>query len=101
MIYAVLDLSEQPEGTDYSQLTLDLVDFSPGADWVGGSYATVTLPAAEEVRADGRTISRDTPQDLLFFLSRPSLESYAPPGATDVPRVEVLDGTITAMDWFA
>lgn len=101
VIYAVLDLSDQPEDTDYSQLTLDLVDFSPGADWVGGSYATVTLPVAEEVRADGRTISRDTPQDLLSFLSRPSLESCAPPGATDVLRAEVLDGTITAMDWFA
>lgn len=101
VLYASIDLARQPEDTDYSELTLDLVDFSPGADWVGGSYDTVTIPVAEGVLLSGSPVSVDNREkDLYSFLAWPLLRSYALPGSADVLRVEVRDGAITAMDWY-
>lgn len=88
-------LPGSPEDTDYSELTLDLVDFSPGADWVGGSYDTVTIPVAEGVLLSGSPVSVDNREkDLYSFLSWPLLRSYALPGSADVLRVEVRDGAL-------
>lgn len=99
-VYAALDLAAQPEGTDYRELTLDLVEFSPGADWVGGSYETVTLPVSEQVRLGGRAVSGEWEKDLRSFLAWPQLRAYFLPGTDDVIRLQVEDGVITAMDWF-
>ena len=99
-VYAALDLAVQPEDTDYRELTLDLVDFAPGADWVGGSYETVTLPVSEQVRISGRAVSGEWKKDLLSFLAWPQLRAYFFPGTDDVLRLQVEDGVITAMDWF-
>lgn len=100
VVYAVYEFAAQPEDTDYRCLTLDLVDFSPGADWVGSSYGTVTLPVSEQVRVNGRAVSGEWEKDLLSFLGWPQLRAYFLPGTTDVLRLEVEDGVITAMDWF-
>ncbi len=101
VVYAVFDSTRQPEDTDYRELTLDLVDFSPGAGWVGGSSGTVTLPVSEDVRLSGRSVSQQTwKKDLMNFLYAPYLRSYALPGTADVLRAEVHSGVITAMDWY-
>lgn len=101
VLYATFGYEDQPEGTDFRELTLDLVDFSPGADWVGGSYATVTLPVSEDVRLDGTQITgTEWDKQMLNFLAWPQLRSYFLPGTDDVIRLEVENGIITAMDWF-
>lgn len=99
-VYAAFDLAAQPEDTDFRELTLDLVDFSPGADWVGGIYETVTLPVSERVRLNGSAVSENLEKDLSSFLSWPQMRAYFLPGTDDVIRLEVENGVITAMDWF-
>lgn len=101
VLYASFGYFEQPEDTDYKGLTLTLVDFVPGADWVGGSSGTVTLPVSEDVCLSGTRVSEEEWRKQLFnFLYAPMLSSYALPGTTDVICVEIQDGVITAMDWF-
>lgn len=99
-VYAAFDLAAQSEDTDFRKLTLDLVDFSPGVDWVGGVYGSVTLPVSEQVRLNGSAVSEDLEKALNSFLSWPQLRAYFLPGTDDVIRLEVEDGVITAMDWF-
>ena len=49
---------------------------------------------------NGRAVSGEWEKDLLSFLGWPQLRAYFLPGTTDVLRLEVEDGVITAMDWF-
>lgn len=101
VLYASFAYDDQPEDTDYRELTLTLVDFVPGADWVGGSYDTVTVPVAEDVQLDGiRVTEQEWEKRLMNFLYAPMLRSYALPGTTSILRVEVESGAITAMDWY-
>lgn len=84
--------------TEDGMLTLDLVDFVPGVDWMGSTYDTVTYHLAEDVQL---TDEEDRVDNLSEFLNRHELQ-FTELDSTyyNLLRVEVENDTITAMSWY-
>lgn len=84
--------------TEGGMVTLHLVDFVPGVDWMGSTYDTVTYHLAEDVQW---TDEEDQVDTLSDFLNRHELQ-FTEGDSTyyNLLRVEVEDDTITAMSWY-
>lgn len=84
--------------TEDGMLTLHLVDFVPGVDWMGSTYDTVTYHLAEEVSL---TDEEDQVDSLSEFLNRHESQ-FTELDSTyyNLLRVEVEDDTVTAMSWY-
>lgn len=79
-------------------LTLHLVDFVPGADWMGSTYDTVTYHLAEDVSL---TDEEDQVDSVSEFLNRHELQfTELDSSYYNLLRVEVEDDTVTAMSWY-
>lgn len=85
-------------GTDDGTIALHLVDFVPGADWMGSTYDTVTYHLAEDIQL---TDEEDQVDTLSEFLNRHELQ-FTEGDSTyyNLLRVEVESDTITAMSWY-
>lgn len=84
--------------TEDGMLTLHLVDFVPGADWMGSTYDTVTYHLAEDVSL---TDEEDQVDSVSEFLSQHESQ-FTELDSTyyNLLRVEVEDNTVTAMSWY-
>lgn len=84
--------------TEGGMVTLHLVDFVPGVDWMGSTYDTVTYHLAEDVQL---TDEEDQLDSVSEFLNRHALQSTEGDSSYyNLLRVEVEDVTITAMSWY-
>ena len=91
---AYADIPSTEDGT----IALHLVDFVPGADWMGSTYDTVTYHLAEDVRL---TDEEDQVDTLSEFLNRHELQfTEGDSSYYNLLHVEVEDDTITAMSWY-
>lgn len=95
VLYAThADISNTEDG----MVTLHLVDFVPGADWMGSNYDTVTYHLAENVQL---TDEEDRMDNLSEFLNRHELQFTGGDSTYyNLLRVEVESDTITAMSWY-
>lgn len=91
---AYADIADTEDG----MVTLHLVYFVPGADWMGSTYDTVTYHLAEDVQL---TDEEDRVDNLSEFLNRHELQ-FTEWNDTyyNLLRAEVEDDTITAMSWY-
>lgn len=84
--------------TEGGMVTLHLVDFVPGVDWMGSTYDTVTYHLAEDVQL---TDEEDQLDSVSEFLNRHALQfTEGDSSYYNLLRVEVEDNTITAMNWY-
>lgn len=95
VLYAThADISNAEDG----MVTLHLVDFVPGVDWMGSNYDTVTYHLAENVPL---TDEEDRVDNLSEFLNRHELQFTGEDSTYyNLLRVEVESDTITAMSWY-
>lgn len=86
-----------PDGEN-GMLSLHLVDFVPGVDWMGSTYDTVTYHLAEDVSL---TDEEDQVDSVSEFLSRHESQ-FTELDSTyyNLLHVEVEDDTVTAMSWY-
>ena len=84
--------------TEGGMVTLHLVDFVPGVDWMGSTYDTVTYHLAEDVQLTDEEGQLDSVSE---FLNRHALQfTEGDSSYYNLLRVEVEDDTITAMSWY-
>lgn len=95
VLYAThADISNAEDG----MVTLHLVDFVPGADWMGSNYDTATYHLAEDVQLTDEEGQLDSVSE---FLNRHALQfTEGDSSYYNLLRVEVESDTITAMSWY-